>query len=127
MRVGQVVMGVAYVGAGLLHFLATRTYANIVPSYIPAHRTLVLVSGAAEMAGGLGLLMPETTNGQPRRAAAWGLVLLLIAVFPANVTMVSEHVRFPQVPLWAAWLRLPLQAPLVWWAWRYTRRTSPIA
>ena len=123
MSTGRAVMGVAYLGAGLLHFLATQAYVNIMPFYMPAHRALVLVSGAAEMAGGLGLLVPETAEGQPRRAAAWGLVLLLIAVFPANVTMISEHARFPQVPLWAAWLRLPLQLPLIWWAWRYTRRS----
>ncbi len=122
MRIGRVVMGVGYAGAGLLHWLATPTYANIMPSYLPAHRALVLVSGAAEMVGGLGLLVPESATGQPRRAAAWGLVLLLIAVFPANVTMVAEHGRFPQVPLWVAWARLPLQVPLIWWAWRYTRR-----
>ena len=122
MRAGRTVMGVAYLVAGLFHFLATRAYTNIMPSNLPSHRMLVLVSGAAEMAGGFGLLVPENANGQPRRTAAWGLVLLLIAVFPANVTMVSEHWRFPQVPLWAAWLRLPLQMPLIWWAWRYTRR-----
>ena len=121
MRLGQAVMGVAYVSAGLLHFLFTQTYLQMMPSYLPAHKTLVLVSGAAEIAGGLGLLMPETREGQPRRAAAWGLMILLVAVFPANVTMVAEHGRFPQVPLWAAWLRLPLQIPLQWWAWRYTR------
>ena len=114
-------MGAAYVVAGLLHFAFTPAYTRMVPSYLPDHRLLVLLSGAAEIAGGLGLLLPEDRSGQPRRAAAWGLVLLLIAVFPANVTMVAEHARFPQVPLWAAWLRLPLQIPLIWWAWSYAR------
>ncbi len=113
---GPTLMGILYLAAGLLHFLATPTYTRIMPAYLPAHRELVLVSGAAEMLGGLGVLVPAT-----RRPAAWGLVLLLIAVFPANLTMVTDHARFPQVPLWAAWLRLPLQLPLLWWAWRYTR------
>ncbi len=113
-----------YLGAGAMHFVATETYARIVPGYLPAHRGLVLVSGVAEMAGGLGLLVPQTRAGWPGRAAAWGLVGLLIAVFPANVTMITENGRFPSVPLWAAWARLPLQLPLIWWAWRYTRREA---
>jgi uncharacterized membrane protein len=78
----------------------------------------VLLSGAAEIAGGLGVLFPVPAV---RRAAAWGLVALLIAVMPANVYMVTGHARFPGVPLWAVWARLPLQLPLIWWAWLYTR------
>ncbi len=124
MRVGRVLQGVLYVGAGVMHFVATAAYARIMPGYLPAPRELVLLSGAAEIAGGLGLLLPQTSAAQPGRAAAWGLVALLVAVFPANVTMVTEHGRFPSVPLWAAWLRLPLQLPLLWWAWRYTRREA---
>jgi uncharacterized membrane protein len=79
----------------------------------------VLISGAAEIAGGLGVLFPPT-----RRAAAWGLVLLLVAVWPANLWMAQHPERFPGIPMWALWLRLPLQLPLIWWAWRYTREDS---
>ena len=116
MRIGRVVMGVLYVVAGVGHFVLTRTYEWIMPDYLPAHHELVLLSGAAEIAGGLGVLVPQT-----RRVAAWGIVLLLIAVMPANVWMVQHPERFPGVPLWAMWLRLPLQLPLIWWAFRYTR------
>jgi uncharacterized membrane protein len=119
MRLGRVAMGVLYVGAGVLHFVLTRTYVGIMPDYLPAHRELVLVSGAAEIAGGLGVMVPQT-----RRAAAWGLVVLLVCVMPANVWMVQHPERYPGVPLWAMWLRLPLQLPLIWWAWRYTRRVE---
>ena len=124
MRLARTLMGVLYVAAGTLHFVATETYMRIVPSYLPAHRSLVLISGAAEIAGGLGLLVPQTRAGQPGRAAAWGLIALLIVVFPANLTTITEHARFSQIPLWAAWLRLPLQLPLIYWAWRYTRLDS---
>lgn len=116
MRIARIVMGVLYMAAGVGHFVATRAYARAMPGYLPAHRELVLLSGAAEIAGGLGVLVPQT-----RRAAAWGIVLLLIAVWPANLWMAQHPNRFPSVPLWALWLRLPLQLPLIWWAWRYTR------
>ena len=123
MRLARLAMGALYVVAGSLHFMATPTYMRIMPAFLPAHRELVLLSGAAEIAGGLGLLVPQTRTAQPGRAAAWGLVLLLVAVFPANLTFITDPTRFPQVPLWAAWLRLPLQLPLIVWAWRYTRPT----
>jgi uncharacterized membrane protein len=56
-----------------------------------------------------------------RKVAAWGLVALLIAVMPANIYMVTDHEKFATIPLWALWLRLPLQLPLMWWAWLYSR------
>jgi uncharacterized membrane protein len=94
-----------YVSAGILHFLFPQGYAKIIPPFFPAPLALVYVSGVAEIAGGLGLLIPRL-----RRAAAWGLVALLIAVFPANIYMViaSPHV-------WYLWARLPLQFLLIWW------------
>ena len=72
MKAGRLIMGCLYVGAGALHFYATSAYLRLMPSYLPAHRGLVLVSGAAEIAGGLGILAPQTRNAQPGRAAAWG-------------------------------------------------------
>ncbi len=116
MKIGRFVMGALYVVAGVGHFVLTQTYMRIMPDYLPAHRELVLISGLAEIAGGLGVLVPAT-----RRPAAWGLVVLLIAVMPANIWMVQHPERYPGIPLWAMWLRLPLQLPLIWWAWRFTR------
>jgi uncharacterized membrane protein len=116
MRLARVLMGVLYVVAGAGHFIVTRAYVQIVPNYLPAHRELVLISGVAEIAGGLGILFPPT-----RRAAAWGIILLLIAVFPANLWMAQHPELFPTVPQWISWLRLPLQLPLIWWAYQYTR------
>ena len=124
LRPVRTTMAILYVLTGSLHFVATAAYMRLMPAYLPAHRELIWLSGAAEIAGGLGLLAPQTPRGQPGRAAAWGLILLLIAVFPANLTLVTDPALFPQVPLWAAWLRLPLQLPLIYWAWRYTRRSA---
>lgn len=115
MRLGRALMGGLYVVAGLCHFALTRKYEHVMPAYLPAPHALVLISGAAEIAGGLGVLIPEL-----RRAAAWGLVCLLLAVLPANLWMAQHPELTPGVSEWLLWLRLPLQLPLIWWAWRYT-------
>jgi uncharacterized membrane protein len=101
-----------FVAAGSLHFVLPGAYLKIMPPYVPWPRHMVYLSGAAEIAGGLALLIPRL-----RRAAAWGLVVLLVAVFPANVYMAEYNVqvaahRIPQLWLWA---RLPLQLLLIWW------------
>jgi uncharacterized membrane protein len=119
MKIGRVVMGLVYVAAGVNHFRSTRMYESIMPDYLPAHHALVVLSGVAEIVGGLGVMIPQT-----RRAAAWGLVGMLVAVMPANVWMVQHPERYPGIPVWALWVRLPLQGVLVWWAWRYTRAES---
>ena len=116
MRLGRVVMAALYVAAGAGHFIVTRAYVRIMPDYFPAHRELVLFSGAAEIAGGLGLILAPT-----RRPAAWGIILLLIAVFPANLWMVQHPERYHSIPLWVSWLRLPLQLALIGWAYQYTK------
>jgi len=119
MQVSRLLMGAAYLAAGALHFLAARRYMAIMPPYLPAHHALVLLSGAAEIGGGLGILLPIPAI---QRAAAWGLVALLISVMPANIYMVTAYTTFPTIPVWLLWVRLPLQIPLIYWAWRYTRK-----
>ena len=112
-----VVLAVAFVGAGVLHFVRPHVFEAIVPPYLPAPRLLVLVSGAAEVLGGVGLLVPAV-----RPWAGWGLVALLVAVFPANVYMATAAERFAGVaPAWALWARLPLQAVLIGWVWWASR------
>ncbi|RYC69062.1 DoxX family protein [Spirosoma sordidisoli] len=103
-----------YIAAGLNHFINPRPYLAMMPPYLPAHSQMVIWSGVAEVVLGLGLLLPAT-----RPWAAWGLILLLMAVFPANVFMATSS-RFQKLPAWLRWGRLPLQALLIWWAYRYT-------
>lgn len=112
------VLTVFMVAAGLNHFLVPETYIAMMPDALPAHRALVYVSGIAEIAGGLGLILPAT-----RRLAAWGLIALLIAVFPANLNMALNELPLggSAVPAWALWARLPLQLVLIAWAWWFTR------
>ncbi|WP_235011780.1 DoxX family protein [Bryocella elongata] len=111
-------MGTLYLAAGIAHFVATRTYEAIMPDYLTAHHALVLISGVAEFAGGLGILLPYP---KLNRAAAWGIILLLIAVSPANLWMLQHPERYANIPLWVLWARLPLQLVLIAWAWAYTR------
>jgi uncharacterized membrane protein len=107
----RVALAAAFVGAGAAHFLRPRMFEAIVPPALPEPRALVYASGAAEVAGGIGLLVPSL-----RRAAGRGLVALLFAVFPANVYMATEARRFRHLaPPWALWARLPLQFALVRW------------
>ncbi len=103
--------------AGVMHFVSPRGFVKIVPKWLPAPRALVAISGVFEIMGGVGLLIPST-----QRIAAWGLVALLIAVFPANVNMAINRIPLGKkpMPVWALWARLPLQAVLIAWAWLYT-------
>ena len=106
-------LALLFVVGGAGHFLKPGEYVRIIPPFLPRPRLLVFVSGVCEVLAGLGLLYPPT-----RRFAAWGLVALLVAIFPANVYM--AHIGFG-APQWVLWARLPLQLPLIWWAWIYTR------
>ena len=110
-----------FVAAGTLHFIVPAYYRAIVPSYLPAPATLVAVSGAAEIVGGAGLLVPRL-----RQVAGVGLIVLLIVLLPANVAMLQLH-RGSGGLWWqelALWLRLPFQAILAWWVWRLSRQRS---
>jgi uncharacterized membrane protein len=85
------------------------------PPSFPRHRESVLVSGAAEIAGGIGVLVPGA-----RPLARWWLLALLVAVFPANLNMALNPQRYRRVPPWALWLRLPFQAVFARAVWRAT-------
>ena len=104
--------------AGVAHFVAPKAFEEIIPSPIRDHDALLVqVSGVAELACAAGLLHPKT-----RRAAAPATALLFVLVFPANVQMALDG-GGERVPAWAAWARLPLQVPLVLWAWSVRRST----
>ena len=105
-------LALLFVLAGLWHFVHPSTYVAIMPPRLPAPLGLVYASGFFEIVGGLGLLVQRT-----RRVASWGLLALLVAVFPANVYMALSHEQLG-IPGWVAWGRLPLQLPLLWWVWK---------
>ncbi len=108
--------------AGTMHFVVPRSYEAMMPPSLPNHREAVVVSGLAEIAGGVAVLSPST-----RGFARWWLLALLLAVFPANAHMAvnPEQVRgldLKRIPRWALWARLPLQPLAMLWVWRATRR-----
>jgi uncharacterized membrane protein len=119
--IGLVLFASIFIVSGFLHFLLPQPYLRIIPPALPWPKMLLRISGVAEILGGVGLLLPKF-----RRVAAFGLALLLMAVFPANIFMAVAHVPFPGVmgESWAQWLRLPLQIPLFLWALHYTRPHS---
>ena len=112
-------LGGLFVVAGILHFAKTPFYVAIMPPYLPWPLQLVYVSGTAEI--GLGALL---LSRRWKVWAAWGLVALIVAVFPANIHMATHSDLYPSIPEWALWLRLPLQGILIAWAYWYTRGSS---
>jgi uncharacterized membrane protein len=111
-----------FVAAGTLHFVRPRYYRAIMPPYLPYNREAVIVSGAAEVAGGLAV-----ASAAARPLARWWLIALLAAVFPANLHMAVKPERVPgldldRIPRWALWARLPLQPLMMVWVWRATER-----
>jgi uncharacterized membrane protein len=122
-RRGAKLLGLAFVGAGLNHFAMPRPYRQIVPPGLGDwvdSGTVVTLSGVAEIAGGLGVLAPRT-----RRLAGLWLIVLLAAVFPANLHMARNPQEFRRIPRWALYARLPLQPLLMRWVWRATRVGGP--
>jgi uncharacterized membrane protein len=110
-----------FIVAGVMHFVIPRGYAAIVPAVLPARLFLVYLSGAFELAGGVGLLVPRV-----RRPAALGLIALLATVFPANVQMLANAMAAGKPPWQVAllWARLPLQFVLMYVIWKTAGRVS---
>lgn len=115
-QIGLGVMSLFYVAAGVMHFLKTSFYLKIMPPYLPFPLFLVYLSGVIEMLLGVCLLIPFI-----RTFAAWGVIALLIAVFPANIYMAQKGGAEFGVQDWTLYLRLPIQGLLIAWAWIYTR------
>jgi len=105
-------MAAVYLLAGIMHFVKPKVYIRIIPPYLPNPELLNKIAGLAEIVLALGLLFENT-----RSYAALGIILLLIAVFPANLYMYQKKWR--GIPSWMLFLRLPLQVVLIWWAYIY--------
>ena len=109
-------MSLFYIAAGINHFVNPSFYEMIMPPYLPYHLTLIYISGVCEIIFGILLISVST-----RKTAAWLIIILLIAIFPANIQMAVDYKTNNNPDLWIAIVRLPVQFILVWWAWIYTK------
>jgi uncharacterized membrane protein len=112
-------MGIAFIAAGINHFLSPAFYVKIMPPYLPWHLELVYLSGVAEAVLGALLLIPRFSG-----LAAWGLIALLIAVFPANLHMALHPDLYPNLRPAVLYARLPIQGVLIAWAYWFTGKRS---
>lgn len=109
----QVICSVLFIVAGIMHFAKPKFYLSMMPPYLPFHKELVWITGIAEIIFGYNLLLPKM-----QAASAWGLILLLILMFPANIHMATGE-KFQKISPLIRWGRLPLQAFLIWWVSLY--------
>ncbi len=112
--IARLAIGVLFILASSLHFTASEAELKIIPPFLPLRRTALYVTGLLEFLGGVGLFVP---NHKVQRASSWGLVALLIAIFPANVYQAVANVKLggfmdSQIYLWG---RLPFQAVFISW------------
>ncbi len=112
----QWLLAIGFVLAGANHFINPAFYLQIMPPYLPAHLFLIYLSGFLQVAFGIALLIPKLT-----RVAAWGIIGLLIAVFPANIFMAMNTELFPAFSPRLIYLRLPLQFVMIGWAFCFTK------
>jgi uncharacterized membrane protein len=115
MQASRIALAIIMVVAGVIHFVNPQIYVSIMPKYLPWHLALVYLSGFLEILFAVGLLTHFSSF------AAWGLIALFVAVFPANLNMALHPELTPQISSVLLWLRLPLQAVLIWWAWQFTK------
>ncbi|MGZ5190525.1 MAG: DoxX family protein [Flavisolibacter sp.] len=115
-RISLYSMVLLYLLSGINHFIHPEPYVKIMPTWLPYHDELVFISGVCEMLLAILLLFPST-----RQIAAWGIILLLIAVFPANIQMTINYYREENPYAWVTVIRLLLQPVLIFWSYRFTR------
>lgn len=115
-RLALFALSLFFVVAGVNHFLNPDFYVDMVPPYLPAPAALVLLSGVFEVLGGVAVLAPGV-----RSQAGWGLIALLVAVFPANLYMAMNPELFPVTSAVALYVRLPFQALFIAWTYWATR------
>ena len=111
----QYIFGLIFIVAGAFHFQKPALYKKIIPPYLPAHSSLVAISGITEMIAGFLLLNPETQT-----IGAWGIIAQLIAFIPVHVYMLQNKKASLKLPKWVLIVRIPLQFALMYWAFQYT-------
>ena len=116
-KILQINLSVGMIAAGIYHFVNPAFYLRMMPPVLPAHLFLVYLSGVIEILLGVLLLVTKFT-----RLAAWGLIALFVAIYPANIYMATHTELFPEISPLALYLRLPFQIVFFGWAFWFTRR-----
>ncbi|MBX9666735.1 MAG: hypothetical protein K2X93_03910 [Candidatus Obscuribacterales bacterium] len=110
--ISRIILSAFFIGVGVLHFTKADLFMRVMPPYLPYPRELVYVSGIFEILGGIGVHVALT-----RRAVGYGLIALLVAVFPANIHMAVHSELFPELPVALLWIRLLFQPLIMAWVW----------
>jgi uncharacterized membrane protein len=118
-KISLFIMAFFYVVAGVNHFINPNFYKKIMPPWLHWHYFIIYFTGVCEIVFGL-LLIPKQT----RKASAWCIIALLVAVFPANIQMMLNFWHQHSLYLWLAILRLPLQLLLIGWAYLFARNSK---
>lgn len=111
-----ITLSLLFINIGIDHFVNPDFYRNIMPAYLPMHTEAIYISGFFEILGGVAILFPKL-----RSMAGWGLVLLLIVVFPVNIHMAVNPNLFPDIPLSFLYIRLVLQFIIIYWTYSATQ------
>lgn len=114
MEISKYIMAILYILAGINHFVNPRFYYKITPPFLKNKPLINVISGGAEIL--LGIMLFTSFSSW----AAWGIIVLLIAVFPANVYHLQQKGAGMKIPVWALWVRLPMQLILIYWAYVFT-------
>ena len=114
-----IALSLLFINIGIDHFVNPDFYRNIMPAYLPMHTEAIYISGFFEILGGVAILFPKL-----RSMAGWGLVLLLIVVFPVNIHMAVNPNLFPDIPLSFLYIRLVLQFIIIYWTY-FATQLSP--
>ncbi len=115
-KISLYIMALLYLVSGANHFMHPEFYRKIMPPWIAWHELFIFLTGLFEILFAILLLFFRT-----RRVAAWCIIGLLVAVFPANIQMMVNYLHENNPRLWIAILRLPLQFVLIWWAYLFTK------
>ncbi|TLD71858.1 DoxX family membrane protein [Phragmitibacter flavus] len=111
-RIFRWLLAVFFVVAGVNHFLNPAPYLAMMPKYLPWPEFLHLMAGVVEVVAGVAVLIPRL-----RRLAGWGMMAILVAVFPANVQIAMFGWPGYDIPNWVLWARLPFQLVFMVWVW----------
>lgn len=112
-RIPLLVIALFFISGSIAHFVFVDFFVMAMPDYLSYHKELVIISGIFEFLGGIGILLPQT-----RILAGYGLIALVVAVYPANINMALHPEKYPDISELFLYIRLPFQFLFVWFIWQ---------